>query len=30
MHMNRAVEEFNRQVEEDKKAGRRTLDVFTP
>src|SRR6266404_5785105 len=29
MHMNRAVEEFNKQVEEDKKAGRRTLDVFT-
>jgi phosphomethylpyrimidine synthase len=29
MHMNRAVEEFNRQVEEDKKVGRRTLDVFT-
>jgi phosphomethylpyrimidine synthase len=30
MHMNRAVEEFNKQVEEDKKAGRRTLDVFMP
>jgi len=30
MHMNRAVEEFNKQVEEDKKAGRRTLDLFTP
>jgi phosphomethylpyrimidine synthase len=29
MHMNRAVEEFNKQVEEDKKAGRRTLDVFS-
>jgi phosphomethylpyrimidine synthase len=30
MHMNRAVEEFNKQVEDDKKAGRRTLDVFLP
>jgi phosphomethylpyrimidine synthase len=30
MHLNRAVEEFNKQVEEDKKAGRRTLDLFTP
>jgi phosphomethylpyrimidine synthase len=30
MHMNRAVEEFNKQVEEDKKSGRRTLDMFTP
>jgi phosphomethylpyrimidine synthase len=30
MHMNRAVEEFNKQLEEDKKAGRRTLDTFTP
>ncbi|MDP9000450.1 MAG: phosphomethylpyrimidine synthase ThiC [Myxococcota bacterium] len=28
MHMNRAVEEFNKKVEEDKKAGRRTLDLF--
>jgi phosphomethylpyrimidine synthase len=28
MHLNRAVEEFNKQVEEDKKAGRRTLDLF--
>ncbi len=30
MHINRAVEEFNKQVEEDRKAGRRTLDVFGP
>jgi phosphomethylpyrimidine synthase len=30
MHINRAVEEFNKQVEDDKKAGRRTLDLFTP
>jgi phosphomethylpyrimidine synthase len=30
MHINRAVEEFNKQVEEDRKAGRRTLDFFTP
>jgi phosphomethylpyrimidine synthase len=30
MHMNRAVEEFNKQLEEDKKSGRRTLDLFTP
>ena len=29
MHINRAVQDFNKQVEEDKKAGRRTLDVFT-
>ncbi len=28
MHINRAVEEFNRQVEEDRKTGKRTLDVF--
>jgi phosphomethylpyrimidine synthase len=28
MHINRAVEDFNKKVEEDKKAGRRTLDVF--
>jgi phosphomethylpyrimidine synthase len=28
MHINRAVEEFNKQVEDDKKAGRRTLDLF--
>ena len=30
MHINRAVEEFNKKVEEDKKAGRRTLGLFTP
>jgi phosphomethylpyrimidine synthase len=30
MHINRAVEDFNKQVEEDKKAGKRTLDMFTP
>jgi hypothetical protein len=30
MHLNRAVEDFNKQVEEDRKAGRRTLDLFTP
>jgi phosphomethylpyrimidine synthase len=29
MHINRAVEEFNAKVESDKKAGKRTLDVFT-
>jgi phosphomethylpyrimidine synthase len=28
MHINRAVEEFNKKVEEDKKQGRRTLDLF--
>jgi phosphomethylpyrimidine synthase len=28
MHINRAVEEFNKQVEADRKAGKRTLDVF--
>jgi phosphomethylpyrimidine synthase len=28
MHINRAVEEFNKQVETDRKAGKRTLDVF--
>jgi phosphomethylpyrimidine synthase len=28
MHINRAVEEFNRQVEDDRKAGKRTLDLF--
>jgi hypothetical protein len=28
MHLNRAVEEFNKQVEADRKAGRRTLDMF--
>jgi phosphomethylpyrimidine synthase len=30
MHINRAVEEFNKQVAEDQKAGKRTLDLFTP
>jgi phosphomethylpyrimidine synthase len=30
MHINRAVEDFNKQIEEDRKAGRRTLDVFGP
>jgi phosphomethylpyrimidine synthase len=30
MHINRAVEEFNTKVEEDKKAGKRSLDIFTP
>jgi phosphomethylpyrimidine synthase len=30
MHINRAVEDFNKQVEQDRKAGKRTLDVFTP
>src|SRR5580693_2171615 len=30
MHINRAVQEFNKQVEEDKKSGKRTLDLFTP
>jgi phosphomethylpyrimidine synthase len=29
MHINRAVEEFNKQVEDDKKVGKRTLDLFT-
>jgi phosphomethylpyrimidine synthase len=29
MHINRAVEEFNKQVEEDRKTGKRTLDMFT-
>jgi phosphomethylpyrimidine synthase len=29
MHMNRAVEAFNDRVEEDKKSGRRTLDIFS-
>ncbi|MBX3232286.1 MAG: phosphomethylpyrimidine synthase ThiC [Labilithrix sp.] len=28
MHINRAVEDFNKKVDEDKKAGKRTLDVF--
>lgn len=30
MHINRAVEAFNKQVEDDRKQGRRTLDTFTP
>jgi phosphomethylpyrimidine synthase len=29
MHINRAVEEFNKKVDEDRKAGKRTLDLFT-
>jgi phosphomethylpyrimidine synthase len=29
MHINRAVEEFNKQVEEDRKVGKRTLDLFS-
>jgi phosphomethylpyrimidine synthase len=29
MHINRAVEDFNKKLEEDKKAGRRTLDVLS-
>ncbi|WP_394829567.1 phosphomethylpyrimidine synthase ThiC [Pendulispora albinea] len=29
MHINRAVEEFNKKVDEDRKQGRRTLDLFT-
>ena len=29
MHINRAVEEFNKQVEADYKAGKRTLDMFS-
>ncbi len=30
MHINRAVQDFNKQVEEDAKTGKRTLDLFTP
>jgi phosphomethylpyrimidine synthase len=30
MHINRAVEEFNKKLEEDRKAGRRTLEIFQP
>jgi phosphomethylpyrimidine synthase len=30
MHINRAVEEFNKEVEADRKAGKRSLSVFTP
>ena len=29
-NINRAVQDFNKQVEEDEKSGRRTLDLFTP
>jgi phosphomethylpyrimidine synthase len=29
MHINRAVEDFHKKLEEDRKAGRRTLDLFT-
>jgi phosphomethylpyrimidine synthase len=29
MHINRAVEEFNTKIEQDRKAGKRTLDLFT-
>ena len=28
MHINRAVEDFNKKQDEDRKAGKRTLDVF--
>jgi phosphomethylpyrimidine synthase len=28
MHINRAVEDFNKKLEEDRKAGKRTLDLF--
>jgi phosphomethylpyrimidine synthase len=30
MHINRAVEEFNKKLDEDRKAGRRTLEIFSP
>ncbi len=30
MHINRAVQDFTKQFEEDAKAGKRTLDMFTP
>jgi phosphomethylpyrimidine synthase len=30
MHINRVVQEWSKQVEEDGKAGKRTLDLFTP
>jgi phosphomethylpyrimidine synthase len=30
MHINRAVEDFNKKIEEDRKQGKRTLDLFTP
>jgi hypothetical protein len=29
MHINRAVEDFNKKIEEDRKVGKRTLDVFS-
>jgi phosphomethylpyrimidine synthase len=29
MHINRAVEDFNKKLEEDRKQGKRSLDVFT-
>jgi len=29
MHINRAVEEFNKKLEDDKKSGKRTLELFT-
>ena len=28
MHINRAVEDFNKKLEEDRKAGKRTLEIF--
>jgi hypothetical protein len=28
MHINRAVQEFNDRIEKDRKAGKRTLDLF--
>jgi phosphomethylpyrimidine synthase len=30
MHINRAVEDFNKKLEEDRKAGKRTLELFQP
>jgi phosphomethylpyrimidine synthase len=30
MHINRAVQDFNTKLEEDRKQGKRTLDVFAP
>jgi phosphomethylpyrimidine synthase len=30
MHINRAVQDFNEKLEEDRKQGKRTLDVFAP
>jgi phosphomethylpyrimidine synthase len=30
MHINRAVEDFNKKLEEDRKSGKRTLALFTP